>query len=462
VLRVGIGGAPSQTAERGVQQFISNISNEGLLRVDQEGRPEPWLAESWRLSPDGLLMTIHLRPRVTFQDGSPVEAQTVVDVLKANLPKTLGSAFDDVDTIAVANASEISIRFRHRSSLVAESFIDVPITKPGSGIGTGPFTISSKYTSGASSAEMTANASYYLGRPIIDTIAIKSYPNVRTAWAEMLRDRLDMLYEVSVEALDSMEGASNVSLYTFDRPYQYMVFLNPRSPKLRSPKTRRALNQAVDRSAIVRLALAGHGTPSTGPVSQHHWAFREPGSTFDYAPATAAATLATTHAQHMSLRCLTPAGPPYERLALVLKQQLQEVGVDMSIEEVSPDNLDAALKKPDFEALLIDVSSGPSMFRQFRKWHSKGTQNSIAFSSAPVDAALDRVRHAANDGDYRAGATAFQQAIAEDPPAIFLAWGDRSRAVTRRFDVQAQPLRDVLSTLRLWKPTELPTQASRD
>src|SRR5882724_4019612 len=168
----------------------------------------------------------------------------------------------------------------------------------------------------------------------------------------MLRDRLDMLYEVSVEALDSMEGASSVSLYTFDRPYQYMVFLNPRSPKLRSPKVRRALNQAVDRSAIVRMALAGHGTPSAGPVSQHHWAFREAGSTFDYVPVAAAATLAATHAGPMTLRCLTPAGPPYERLALVLKQQLQEVGVDMSIDEVAPDNLDAALSKPDFEALL--------------------------------------------------------------------------------------------------------------
>src|SRR5580765_2677546 len=119
-----------------------------------------------------------------------------------------------------------------------------------------------------------------------------------------------------------MEGASSVSLYTFYRPYQYAILLNARSPKLRSPRTRRALNQAVDRSAIVRLALAGHGTPSAGPVSQHHWAFRDPGTTFDYAPAAAAAPLEKSHPGRMSLRCLTPAGSPYERLALVLKQQL--------------------------------------------------------------------------------------------------------------------------------------------
>src|SRR5689334_25413422 len=41
-LRVGIGGLPLQTPERGVQQFIANITLEGLLRVDQKGRPDAW------------------------------------------------------------------------------------------------------------------------------------------------------------------------------------------------------------------------------------------------------------------------------------------------------------------------------------------------------------------------------------------------------------------------------------
>jgi len=120
------------------------------------------------------------------------------------------------------------------------------------------------------------------------------------------------------------------------------------------------------------------------------------------------------------------------------------------------------MTRPDFEGLLIDVASGWSLFRPYRWWHSKGNSNLSGFSSPSVDAALDRVRHSANEDDYRAGAAAFQQAIADDPPAIFLAWGDRARAVTRRFDVQPEPGRDVLSTLRLWKPTGSTAQASRN
>ena len=80
--------------------------------------------------------------------------------------------------------------------------------------------------------------------------------------------------------------------------------------------------------------------------------------------------------------------------------------------------------------------------------------SSSVFRPRPnVDSALDRVRHAATDDGYRDGVAAFQRAIADDPPAIFLVWGDRSRAVSSRFDVRPQPGRDVLASLRLWRPT---------
>ena len=66
--------------------------------------------------------------------------------------------------------------------------------------------------------------------------------------------------------------------------------------------------------------------------------------------------------------------------------------------------------------------------------------------------ALDQIRQAASDDGYRAGVGAFQRAMMEDPPAIFLAWPERARAVSRRFAVpSAGPAGDVLATLRLWR-----------
>jgi len=113
--------------------------------------------------------------------------------------------------------------------------------------------------------------------------------------------------------------------------------------------------------------------------------------------------------------------------------------------------------------MLVDPISGPSMFRSYRSWHSGGSAAIKPIESRLIDAALDRVRHAASDDEYRAGVTAFQQAIVDDPPAIFLAWGERARAVSRRFDVPVpEDGRDVLSTLRMWRPAPRQQIASRN
>jgi ABC-type transport system substrate-binding protein len=111
---------------------------------------------------------------------------------------------------------------------------------------------------------------------------------------------------------------------------------------------------------------------------------------------------------------------------------------------------------------LFDAQVGPTVSRAYQWWHTGGRFNFGAFSSAKVDAALDTVRYATNDSEYAAALLEFQRAIIDDPPAVFLAWGERVRAVSRRFDVQAEPGRDILTTLRLWKPATDQHAANRN
>ena len=46
-------------------------------------KPEPWLAESWTVSPDGRTITLTLRDGVTFSDGRPFTAEDVVFTFQA-------------------------------------------------------------------------------------------------------------------------------------------------------------------------------------------------------------------------------------------------------------------------------------------------------------------------------------------------------------------------------------------
>jgi ABC-type oligopeptide transport system substrate-binding subunit len=147
-------------------------------------------------------------------------------------------------------------------------------------------------------------------------------------------------------------------------------------------------------------------------------------------------------------------------MALVVKRQLAAIGVDMSVEEVGMQSIREALQNRHYDAVLTEMVSGPSLLRLYRMWHSGG----VAGATSPsIDAALDRVRYAATDDEYMNGISAFQQAVVDDPPAIFLAWIERARAVSKRFTVPAvEPGRDIMSNLRLWRPSGVAQQASRN
>ena len=146
-------------------------------------------------------------------------------VLQAGLPDAMGPAFDDIAEIradlgsgrGIHVASPVDASCSKRS---APSSIADPTSKES---GTGPFSVQARRNG---EVEMRANARYYGGKPAIDRVILKPYASVRSAWADMLRGQVDMLYEVGVDALDSLESSNEVNIFTFQRGYAYLLLLN--------------------------------------------------------------------------------------------------------------------------------------------------------------------------------------------------------------------------------------------
>src|SRR5579872_4096734 len=265
-LRIGIG----QMTANGIRTIAEILAIESLARLTDDGRLAPSLARDWVVSPDGRTVTVNLRNGVRFHDGSPLTAAVVVDALKAALPVFMGPAAEDVESVTAAGTEQVVIHLRQPSPFVLDA-LETTLQKPGAPlVGTGPFVVSNPQAP----TEMVANRDYYLGNPIIQRVAIQTFPSIRAAWAEMLRGRIDMLYEVGTDALSSLEASTSIAIHTYTRRYQYAVVFNSDEEPLRDKAIRRALNMAIDREALVRDALDGHGTPSRGPVWIHNYAFR--------------------------------------------------------------------------------------------------------------------------------------------------------------------------------------------
>jgi ABC-type transport system substrate-binding protein len=162
-----------------------------------------------------------------------------------------------------------------------------------------------------------------------------------------------------------------------------------------------------------------------------------------------------------AFRCLLPEDPALERTALVVQKQLYDVGVDMQIVTVPVRELGARVAAGDFEAFLIEMTSGRSLAWVYRFWHSPapGLPPTINSGYRAADAALERMRAAVDDAEVRGAVADLQRVLYEDPPAVFLAWGAVSRAVSEAFVVPEDGGPDIMSSLWQWRPR--PAEAAR-
>ena len=463
VLTIGVPLVAGEDPLRGIQQAARLISLEGLIRTSRDGRPLSRLAEQWSESPDGLSWRFKLRTNAFFHDGSPVDSTSV----KTSLERSLRGndivqypGLGDIISIDAVGPHEIVIRLNARSTFLLDD-LGVAIVKVREGMspsGTGPYSIIS---AAGNQLVMTSHKQHWRGKPEIESIVWRAYPAVRTAWAAMMRGEIDFLYEVGPEAVEFLQGEAGVSLRPFLRPYLLGILLNSRVPQLSDTRVRRALNYAIDRTAIVERALRNHGKPGTNAAWPEHWAYvSAPELVHD--PSRAAALLnevnLPTPAVEMGFpsklrfTCLIPENfELWERLALHSQRDLAELGIDMRLEKVSINEFNRRIGSQQFDAALTEFVVGNSSSRPFTFWHSTSKGNIWGYKNAEMDRALNDIRRAADEAAYRDAFRRFQIVSVDDPPAIFLAFGQTTRAVSNRFQIVAPSNSDILPTIADWR-----------
>ena len=450
----------------GQRELLQQLTTERLLRTTLDGRYEPQLAEDWSVDHDGLVVTLTLRQGVQFHDGVELTADIVkqsLDVALSDITRVRAfPSLANIDRVETAG-EQLHLYLKRPSALLLDDLlIRIQRGTAAHPIGTGPFALESEsdgYTT------LVANPTYHRGRPSVDVVTIKAFPTVRTAWAAMMRGEIDFLFQVPIQAREFVEAESRVALFRTERPYAYMVRFNLENPHLSKKSVRRALNHAVDRDAIIERALRGDGYPASG-VWASHWAFGGVERLYRHDPQLADQLLTdagyppvtsspgTSMPARFRFTCLIPSEPvPYEPAALLIQQQLYDIGVDMRVEVIGARDLQSRLAAGTYDAALVPQNIGRGLSRPYVFWHSSQPNAVVGYTTA--DDALDALRRAVTAEEVSEAASAFQSVLYEDPPAIFLASPREARAVHRRFNVTAASGQDVMETIWRWQPAEM-------
>ncbi len=257
------------------------------LRYDDQWNPQPYLAKSWEVAPDGRTVTLHLVDNALFHDGEPVTAADVaftIGVIKADHPfKTM---LEPVATVETPDPLTVVIHLSrpHPALLLSMSPALMPILPKhvfGDGrdvknhpanlkpIGSGPYRFV-EYKQGEYVALEKFEKFFIPGRPKLDRIVQRIIPDPNSLVISTERGEIDVLPFVSgVRDIERLSKAPKLKVTPRGvegiGPLNWLAF-NTRKAPLDDARVRQALAFAANRDFITSKLFAGKAQAATGPI----------------------------------------------------------------------------------------------------------------------------------------------------------------------------------------------------
>jgi peptide/nickel transport system substrate-binding protein len=449
----GIAGFATPPAYSSV---VAQFLFDGLLELDptQGYAPVPDLAESFEISDDGLTYTFDLRDGVTWHDGEPFTSADVVFTLTAaldpanqartaaDLAAVSSVTAPDDDTVVVELSrpfapilQSLSLSIHPEHLLGPELAAGTPPNETAyaaAPVGTGPY-MWKEYRPGEQLL-FEANANYFKGAPSISEAVLVAVADYDTAAARLAAGEID-LSEVTGAQLALVEGLDGYSVNSVPSTNVYAIALNVADPLLADPRVRIALNNLVDRQALVDLLEAGLGEPALSPlVNTSVETDAGAGLATDVAAGAALLEEAgwvkgddgswTVDGALVSLTLHDGFAP---QIAEVVASSLRDQGI--GVELITGDYSDIfgqLFADPSgFQMLTYSFGAPTDPDSIYILFHSQaalanGGFNAFAYANAEVDAALDQARIDTDPAARAAAYADFQQAVSSDPGYILL------------------------------------------
>ena len=275
-----------------ITPFMFLYAMHDALVKSMPGNPlAPSLAESWTVSPDGLVYEFVLRRGVKFHNGEPVTAEDVKFSLERYRGAGAGPFKARIAAVDAVDPGRVRIRFKQPWPDFL-TFYGTPATGAGwvvpkkyvekvgddgfkrAPIGAGPY----KFVSFNPGVELVleANEHYWRKTPSVKRLVFKAVPEEVTRLAMLKRGEVDIAYSIRGAMAEELRRTPGLTLQPNYPPGTFWLVFPEQWTAPKSPwadkRVRLAVNHAIDRAAINEAETLGF-SKITGSIIPHTFEF---------------------------------------------------------------------------------------------------------------------------------------------------------------------------------------------
>lgn len=399
----------------------------------------PSLAESWDVSPDGLIYTFRLRQGVAWQSNAhfkPTRSFNADDVLftfnrqwkphhfyheqgYGQYPyfDSLGLTQIIHDIVKVDNytvkfvlnkplAPFLSNLAMNWAGIQSEEYAQA-MFKAGSPelfdnapVGTGPFELVSYEKN--KQVNFSAFDRYWEGRSKLDKLVFDITPDGNERWAKTRSGACHVMTNPNPSDLTAMRYMPSVKvLDQTGLNVGYMAF-NLRKKPLDDVRVRQAISMAIDKISLLRMAYRGTALPAVNPFPPALWSYNNEVQDLAYDPAAARALLKQAgYEQGLSLVLLAmPVQRPYMlnplEVARIIKAELEDINVRVEVQTPNWSDYVEQARKGNHDLMLYgwtaDIADPDNFLYTLLSCESVGLNNMANFCDKTFEDLIQKAR----------------------------------------------------------------------
>jgi peptide/nickel transport system substrate-binding protein len=468
---------------RQIQRFVLFVT---LARYDEALRPAPYFATRWDWAPDRRTLTFHLVSDLRWHDDSLTTARDVAFTIDAARDPATGywraADLASVDSVWARDDSTAVVHFTAPQAEIPLVFCELPITPQHllggvprgdlrraafnlAPVGNGPFRfVERRPGSRWAFRRNDAFPASLGGPPRLAGVVVTVVDEPTTKFAGLASGDLDI---AGIAPTMAGLASRDPSMRVVDYPVLFTtgLFFNVHRPPFDDVRVRRAISLSIDRRRIVDAALAGYGTPASGPVppesplalegsSEPNVALAD--SLLDAAGWTRTGTAPRRRGTaELSFDLLT-VGSGDNALEQLLQADMAARGIAMRIRQVELGAFltEARAQPKRFDALVAGIPGDVALAyiaSMFETRQAGGALDYAGFHDPRLDALLVAARSAPSDSTRVRLWNDVQRVLAADAPVAWIYHSRGVQGVARRLRNVTMDLRGEMPTVTRWE-----------